>query len=129
MVTNPVDLKEYVQGGGVLEIVMNAGLMIAPAGTLININSSAVNEKDRSTILAILKSNREETRPITDGLQEALSRAQQRMTNVYAWLDEQFTMFDRLEKMHRRLYPDAGCIRGSGCGDDLIVSCDACVKR
>ena len=117
---------------------MNHGLSIVPDGSkqsgIKEVWPPKSGEYDRDTIatlLEVIKSNSESTWPIAgdpEGLRDALSRAQQSMTIVYAWLDVQFDIWDRLDKMLRILYPDTGCIRGDECGGDMIVSCKACAK-
>ena len=135
-----IDLNKYEKGLATLEGILNQGLRIIPDDTMEsksgikNILPPASGQYDKATantLIAVLKSNADHTRPIAGdpaGLREALSQAQQRTTAVYAGICEQFDMFERLEKMLRTLHPDTGCIRGDGCGDDLIVSCRVCIK-
>ena len=131
-----IDLKQFEKGLVTLESIVFADMRIVRNGSALEVKppkSGIYNKANVRLLLKVLQSNREDTKPITsdpEGLREALSQSQQRMTDIYKWLCDQFEFFTRIERIYRMLYPeDMVCVRGEeGCQEEHVITCYACVK-
>ena len=63
-------------------------------------------------------------------IKETLATVQKRMVNGQKYVTDNIDLWDRLEKMYRKIAPeDTECINGEGCSEEVLVNCKACLNE
>ena len=124
------DLKKGLEG---IELAFINKLGLIPVDGEIKVTppTGDYDKQQVDLVFKILGRSRSDILAVTSDPQrtkEALSNAQERMSEANRLLLAQTDLFDRLEKAYRVLFPnDKGCIRGdAGCLDDAVVRCAVC---
>jgi hypothetical protein len=122
------DLRELAEGLKWIELARKYDLLIIPNGRDLGIKRDPevadFNEGEARRVIEILKRNREAMLSVSgdrERLRQALSNAQERMSEANRWLLTHIDLWNRLEKTYRTLFPEEdGCVRGGKCLDDVL---------
>ena len=97
----------------------------------ITAGNKDIDREQAGLVAKILQRNSDAVQSIAcdqDQIRVVLAETQAAMAVTYEWLMENLDLWDRLQKVYRKIYTeDTACIRGDkGCLSDAIAVCAAC---
>ena len=120
-----IKLYEYIQDNGFGMTVNGDKLSLEPPKT--------IDDKVAQEIVTIVKNNKSNfMNLIADpaSVKENLVTVQKRTVHGNRYVLSNMDLWDRLEKIYRLIAPeDTECINGSGCDEEVLVNCKACLNE